>query len=168
MRRIPQIAIVGLLLMVGFSIAPHRARADDGGDAILGLWQTEPDDGDFARVRIVRDADGTYSGKIVWLNEPDFPASEGPEWEGKPKVDRKNPDPDLQSRPIIGLQIVQGFHYDGDNVWVDGSIYDPKKGKTYSCKMTLRDNGDLFVRGYIGFSFIGRTTTWTRVSTDQE
>lgn len=167
MRRMPLIAFVGLLSIAGVTLAARAARAEGAGDAIVGLWQTEPDDGDFAHVRITREPDGTYSGKIVWLNQPDFPASEGPEWEGKPKVDRKNPDPDLRSRPIIGLQIVEGFHYDGDNVWVDGSIYDPKKGKTYSCKMTLRDDGDLFVRGYIGFSFIGRTTTWKRVESSE-
>ena len=79
-------------------------------------------------------------------------------------MDRENPDPKLQKRPILGLRIVEGFHYAGDDVWVDGTIYDPKKGKTYSCKMTLREDGTLFVRGFIGFSFIGRTTVWKPVT----
>jgi uncharacterized protein (DUF2147 family) len=158
---IAPVLIVSLLSVIAF--LPGVARAEHGADAVVGLWQTEPDDGDFARVRISRQDDGTYAGKIVWLNEPNFPASEGPEWEGKPKVDRLNPDPALRDRPIIGLEIVRGFRYDGDDVWVDGKIYDPKKGKTYSCKMTLREDGSLFVRGFIGFSFIGRTTVWERV-----
>jgi uncharacterized protein (DUF2147 family) len=55
------------------------------------------------------------------------------------------------------------FVYDEDNVWNDGKIYDPKTGKTYSCKMTLSGNKkSLDVRGFIGFSLIGRTSVWTR------
>jgi uncharacterized protein (DUF2147 family) len=48
-----------------------------------------------------------------------------------------------------------------DVFWEDGKIYDPKNGKTYSCKMTLEGN-ELKVRGYVGFSLLGRTTVWTR------
>jgi len=41
-------------------------------------------------------------------------------------------------------------------------VYDPKSGKTYSCKMTLK--GDkLDIRGFVGVSLIGRTDTFTRV-----
>lgn len=167
MHRVPTAPLLIAALLVVGALAPRIASAEHGADAVVGLWQTEPDGGDFARVRITRQEDGTYAGKIVWLNQPNFPASEGPEWEGEPKVDRNNPDPALRNRPIIGLEIVKGFHYDGDDVWVDGTIYDPKKGKTYSCKMTLREDGTLFVRGFIGFSFIGRTTVWTRVASSE-
>ena len=48
------------------------------------------------------------------------------------------------------------------NVWDNGELYDPKKGKTYSGKITLTDKNTLDLRGYIGFSFIGRSSTWTR------
>ena len=58
--------------------------------------------------------------------------------------------------------MLKGFSFD-DGEWVDGSIYDPKTGKTYSCKMTLKGNDKLSVRGYIGISLIGRTDVWTRV-----
>ncbi len=131
-------------------------------DRLLGMWKTQPEGQDFAHVKITREGN-TYVGTIVWLNQPDYPASEGPQWVGKPKVDRNNPDASLRARPIIGLQILRGFSYDGDGVWSGGTIYDPKKGKTYSCKITLRADGTLFVRGYIGFSWLGRTTVWTPV-----
>jgi hypothetical protein len=49
--------------------------------------------------------------------------------------------------------------------WVDGRIYDPDNGKTYKCKMTLKEGGILHVRGYIGISALGRTTIWTRPET---
>jgi uncharacterized protein (DUF2147 family) len=61
----------------------------------------------------------------------------------------------------MGLDILSGFKYGGGNIWQDGKIYDPKNGKTYSCKMTLEGN-ELKVRGYVGFSLLGRTTVWTR------
>jgi uncharacterized protein (DUF2147 family) len=59
---------------------------------------------------------------------------------------------------------VWDFVYDGEGVWEDGDIYDPKSGKTYSCYMKLQSMDKLKVRGYIGISLIGRTTYWTRTS----
>ncbi len=61
----------------------------------------------------------------------------------------------------MGLLILKGFRFDGKQ-WVDGTIYDPDNGKTYKCNITMQDKNTLFVRGYIGISAIGRTTTWKR------
>jgi len=55
-----------------------------------------------------------------------------------------------------------GFTLIKDKIWDDGELYDPKKGKTYSGMMTLKDENTIDLRGYIGFSFIGRSSTWTR------
>ena len=44
-----------------------------------------------------------------------------------------------------------------------GTIYDPKNGKTYDCKVTRDEKGNLNVRGFIGISLIGRTTYWLKV-----
>ena len=51
-----------------------------------------------------------------------------------------------------------------NNKWSNGSIYDARSGKTYNLNANLKNQNTLFMRGYIGFSLIGRTTTWTRVS----
>ena len=119
-------------------------------DDVLGLWLT--DDGK-ARIEIYKEQ-GKYNGKIVWLREPSNP-------DGTPKLDKENPDKELQKKPIIGLNLVKGFNYD-DGVWEDGEIYDPENGKTYACRMKLK--GDkLDVRGYIGVSMFGRTVVWTKV-----
>ena len=134
----------------------------DGEDAIVGLWMTDPDAaGGAARVEIRREGT-SYSGRIIWLAEPLYSTGEGPQWEGREKVDRENPDPSLQDRPIIGLEILRGFHYEGGGKWSGGTIYDPNNGKTYKCWMKLKD-GKLKLRGYIGFSMLGRTSYWTRV-----
>jgi uncharacterized protein (DUF2147 family) len=62
---------------------------------------------------------------------------------------------------ILGLPILRDFKYKGANEWEGGKIYDPKNGKTYSCKMTLQGN-TLKVRGFVGISLLGRTTIGTK------
>jgi uncharacterized protein (DUF2147 family) len=53
-------------------------------------------------------------------------------------------------------------HQDGD-VWDGGKILDPKTGKVYKVKLQTEDNGaKLTVRGYIGFSLLGRSQVWER------
>jgi uncharacterized protein (DUF2147 family) len=123
-------------------------------DMILGKWLNEDKD---AHIEITKDA-GKYFGKIVWLRDPIDTLT------GKPKVDDKNSDKALQSRPVLGLEILKDFTFDGKDEWSDGTIYDPKNGKTYDCYMEIRVTGILKIRGYIGISWIGRTTYWTRVN----
>ncbi len=141
--------IVGWIIIVSLGV-----RAQNAGDRILGVWLTEEGK---AKVQIYKKDDGKYYGKIIWLKEPTYP-------DGRPKVDRHNPDPKLRNRPIIGLEILKGFEWDeDDNEWDDGEIYDPESGNTYDAYMWLEDENTLKIRGYIGFSMIGRTTTWKRV-----
>jgi uncharacterized protein (DUF2147 family) len=123
-------------------------------DMILGKWLNEDKD---AHIEITKDA-GKYFGKIVWLRDPIDTLT------GKPKVDDKNSDKVLQSRPVLGLVILKDFTFDGEDEWSEGTIYDPKNGKTYDCYMEIGETGILKIRGYIGISWIGRTTYWTRVN----
>ena len=123
---------------------------DTPGDAVLGQWLTE---GDKAVVEIFG-CDDRYCGKIVWLKEPTNPDSSD-------VLDTENPDPSKRNRTVLGLNLVWGFRYDESQGWVDGSIYDPDNGKTYSCKMNL-EGDTLKVRGYVGISLFGRTTVWKR------
>ena len=147
-----------ILLLLGMVAVPFsRVQAQEvKGDDILGVWLNEDKD---AHVQIYKEGD-KYFGKIIWLKEPIDPDT------GKPKVDDKNDDESLQNRPIMGLLLLKDFVFDGDDEWEDGEIYDPKSGNTYSCYMEFpdEDNKDyLKIRGYIGFSLLGRTTYWTRV-----
>jgi uncharacterized protein (DUF2147 family) len=68
-----------------------------------------------------------------------------------------------QKNTTIGITNLLGFTYEGNSVYDNGTVYDPENGKTYKCIMTLENINSLYVRGYIGFSFIGRTDVWTRV-----
>jgi uncharacterized protein (DUF2147 family) len=120
---------------------------------VIGNWLVQDKK---AKVQIFKRSN-KYFGKIVWLREPN-------DEQGKPKHDKENPEEKLRSRPLLGLEMLTDFVYDEDLVWEDGEIYDPKNGKTYSCKMTLSEDGKtLDVRGYIGISLIGRTSVWSRV-----
>ena len=56
---------------------------------------------------------------------------------GTAKIDYKNPDSARQKTPLMGLQIMEGFQFSGDNIWKNGNIYDPDSGKTYSSKITM-------------------------------
>lgn len=79
---------------------------------------------------------------------------------GQPKKDRRNPKKELRARELLGLIILTGLKKDGDK-WSGGEIYDPNSGNTYRCEARLE--GDILkIRGYIGVSLIGRTTSWRR------
>jgi len=39
---------------------------------------------------------------------------------------------------------------------------DPKSGKVYDCYLTLEAEDKLKVRGFLGFSILGRTQNWIR------
>ena len=64
-----------------------------------------------------------------------------------------------KNQPIEGLLILKGLTKDGDS-WTDGTILDPANGKEYDCTISLNGPSKLKVRGFIGFSFLGRTQVW--------
>lgn len=138
--------IAGFIVAMMLTSVMYAQSADD----ILGIWYTE---GGKSKVEITK-KDGKYSGKIIWLKTPNRE-------DGTPKLDRENENEKLRSRKVLGINVIQGFDWDDDE-YEDGTIYDPENGKTYSCVITWEDANTLNVRGYIGFSLLGRTTVWTR------
>jgi len=148
--------VLGLALVLLLSIGLQAQKPD----AIVGKWFN----GDkSAHIDINKAAGGKYFGKIVWLKEPVYPADDKKGMAGKTKVDRENPDPAKRTQPVMGLLTLRNFVHSGGNLWEQGMVYDPKNGKDYKCKMTLQSPDVLNVRGFIGFSLIGRTEVWTRV-----
>ena len=125
---------------------------------ILGVWNTADNRG---QVEVFKKQD-KYFAKIIKLKEPNFPLNDKRGMGGKPQVDRENPKPELRNRPLVGLEIMSGCVYAGKDEWKGGKIYDPENGKTYKCHMTLAATNRLELRGFIGISLLGRTTTWTR------
>jgi uncharacterized protein (DUF2147 family) len=142
---------VKFLLMFLFLGLVLPLKAFDA-NSIVGNWKTAPG---TAIIQIYKAADGSYQGKIIKTTPK-------PDDKDVLTVDKNNPKPELKSRPIVGLMILKDFKYDGEE-WGDGTIYDPKNGKDYSCKMWLEDKNTLKIRGYIGISLFGRTEIWTKV-----
>jgi len=67
----------------------------------------------------------------------------------------------LKDEPIAGLVIVNNLSKTEEG-WEDGTILDPKSGKEYDCYIEFIDENTLKVRGFIGFSLLGRTQIWKR------
>ncbi len=139
--------VVQLLYWACLALAlgnPAQA-ADDAQTRVMGNWLTEPRDG---IIQISQAADGTLQGRIVGGNEPG-------------KLDSHNPDPAKRGIALRGQVIMSGLKYDGEGRWSGGSIYKPADGKTYKCKIELRADGTLKVRGFIGVSLLGQNQIWT-------
>ncbi len=152
--RLRNLLLFAAVLTLSIPMVSLAAQADD----ILGVWFNGEKD---AKIEIVKCAE-KYCGKIIWLKEPNYPEGSKDGTPGTPKLDHNNPDAAFKKAPVLGLQIVYDFAFAGDDLWKDGRVYDPKNGKTYKGKMTLISPQQLNLRGYIGISLIGRTTSWTR------
>ncbi|MGY6559273.1 MAG: DUF2147 domain-containing protein [Nitritalea sp.] len=139
------LSVVGLQLLAG-----QRAEAQSAGD-ILGVWWTQDKD---AKVELFQEK-GKFYGKLVWI-KPDPEVKE-------PVLDENNPDKSQRSRPLLGIRLLEDFHFNGER-YEGGTIYDPTNGKKYSSHMTLKNQQTLELRGYVGVSFVGRSVTWTRAS----
>ena len=141
----------GLFLLIVFSFVVISVLAQSQ-DRIEGIWYNAEQ---TAKIQLYKATDGLYYGKIVWLKIPLL--------DGKPKTDIHNPDKNRRNDPEMGLVILRHLKKINETSYDDGSIYDPKNGKTYTCKITPKGN-TLDLRGYMGISLLGRTTIWTKAT----
>ncbi|MCF6240348.1 MAG: DUF2147 domain-containing protein [Bacteroidales bacterium] len=119
---------------------------------IEGKWKTIDDETGEAKsiVEIWKAKDGLYYGKIIKLFD---------ETKQNDVCDECDKDDPRYNKPIIGMVIIRKMEKVEDNEWDEGDILDPANGKVYDCKM-WREGKNLQVRGYIGWSLIGRSQTW--------
>jgi len=140
------------LLAITLLMLPYAVHAAD----LSGVWQTTDDKTGKPRslVRIVETA-GEYSAIV----EKGLLATDT----GDAVCDKCTDE--RKGQKIIGMTIAKHLKKStNSNVYDSGEILDPENGKTYKCKMTLSPNGnELEVRGFIGFSLLGRSQTWKRV-----
>jgi uncharacterized protein (DUF2147 family) len=126
------------------------------GDSVFGIWLTE---GGLSKLEITPCGDKACA-HVVWLKHSTYMNStDGPV--GSEKIDRHNPDPSLRNRPVLGIQVMDGLTPEGD-WWKNGNCYDPQSGSSYQCKMRLESSNELKIRGFVGFSLLGRSYTLTR------
>ncbi|HTA65655.1 MAG TPA: DUF2147 domain-containing protein [Xanthomonadaceae bacterium] len=153
MRKILLIAATGLL-----GLLPCASMAQDMNSPV-GVWKTIDDKTGKAKSLVkIFEVNGKLSGQVIEV----YP------------LPGEDPDPICDkctggdhNKKIKGLVIMWGFTHDGD-VWDGGHIFDPQKQGSdedpYKAKLTVIEGGQsLIVRGYLGFSWIGRSQTWHRV-----
>lgn len=119
---------------------------------VLGKWKTIDDDTGAAKSIVeIYESNGKIYGKVLQILEKGKEDKVCEECKG----DKKN-------KPIKGMIIINGLTKNDDE-WDGGKILDPKSGKEYKCVISLENENKLKVRGYVGFSLLGRTQYWTRI-----
>jgi uncharacterized protein (DUF2147 family) len=154
MKQVFRIAFATSLLLAA-------ATAMAATDSPVGKWKQIDDvSGKQKSVIEITDNGGTLQGKVLQIMNlsPEEIAKGGGE---HPKCVLC--EGALKDQPVEGMTIMSGVKKDGD-VWDGGKILDPKTGKVYKVKLTLDNGGQkMDVRGYIGFSLLGRSQTWYRL-----
>ncbi|HKT96035.1 MAG TPA: DUF2147 domain-containing protein [Paraburkholderia sp.] len=136
------------LLLAPLAIAQQQAPADQ----IVGTWGA--DDGsvklDMFKAGAEFNAHLLYGNQVMEPDDVTF------------KKDTNNPNPALQSRSLKNIVFIQGLRWNGSE-WSDGSLYDGSSGRTYHCKVEIKD-GKMRLRGYLGIPALGQTRVFHRIS----
>lgn len=133
------------LLLILCSLATSAQNCN----RIVGKWLNK---GGQGQVEIYLQ-NGKYNGKLVWIKTPN-------DAQGHPLTDERNIRPALRKRALLGLEILKGFTCNG-STYTNGTIYDPRQGKNFTCILTLKDD-KLKVDGYMGMFQVG-SEVWTPV-----
>lgn len=156
--------VVAIIALLATSIG---ARAQDEvplapPDPIEGIWQTLL----LSEVTIAVCPEGfcgTLSKIIVpteGLTEEEIAAANAMPVESF--TDMRNPDPNLRSRPMLGLQILT-LHYSDKPGIYDGEIYNPQDGNTYSGYVELVSMDQVRLNGCVLYNIVCQGEDWVRV-----
>lgn len=141
--------------LIIFSFASLSAFSQFQESDVAGLWYFPDEEG----ICEIFEKNGKYYGKIAWQSEPY-------DRFGMIKTDFKNPDPKRHKKVLTGLTFMYGFKFNGKDKWDDGIVYNVLNGKNYKAHIKVKgENKDILeLRGFLGVSMIGQTSTWTRVT----
>ncbi|MBN1820720.1 MAG: DUF2147 domain-containing protein [Prolixibacteraceae bacterium] len=145
--------VLVLFFLAFYAISAYSQAADK----IVGIWWN---DEKTTKIKVEKQ-NGKYIGTIVYMIPEKYE-------NGLPPKDDENPDPALRERSVVGLQILDGLVFDAKkNEWKDGTIYDPKSGKTYDCYVWLESDELMKLKGFLlGMRFIGRSSEWYKTTLD--
>jgi uncharacterized protein (DUF2147 family) len=120
--------------------------------SVIGKWKTIDDEtGDAKSIVEVYSKSGKIYAKVIEILDLEHKNSVCIKCSGEDK-----------NKSILGLIVIKGLTKDGSE-YNSGEILDPKNGKLYKCALSLESKDKLKIRGYIGFSLLGRTQYWYRV-----
>lgn len=141
---------VWLILFIGmlnnFLTAQNLQKEEN---LIIGLWLMPENEG---IIEIYKEGK-FYNGKIIWMQEK--------EADGSPLKDKENPIDRLQTRTVIGLEVMSNYKYDEDKTWNGGTFYAAKKGKILEPDFILINENTLNIN--VSFFLFSKTIKLTRI-----
>lgn len=145
MKSLPLFLVMCMMTLVAMAQSP------------VGTWKTIDDETGKARSIVeIYEQDGKLYGKVVKL------LNRTADEEQDPSCDECDEDDPRYNKKVVGMVILTDLEKADGNEWEDGEILDPKNGSVYSCYIELEEADKLKVRGYLGFSLLGRTQYWYR------
>jgi len=120
---------------------------------VVGVWKNlDDEDGEVKSHLEVYEEDGLVYARVLKILD-----------NASLKICTKCKD-DRKDKDIEGMVIMWDMKPEKKKTkFKGGKILDPKNGKTYSCKIELKEPDVLKVRGYIKAPLFGRTQEWYRV-----
>lgn len=146
-------------VLFSFQLLAENSTERPAESSPVGQWRTIDDVDKKERAIIeIYQKDNKLFGKIIkaFPREGDKPLCENCEGADK-------------GAPMIGLEILKNVSQEAlTKTWSGGTILDPKNGKIYKVYLELQDDegkkdAQLKVRGFIGWSILGRTQYWYRL-----
>ncbi len=124
-------------------------------DEILGKWMATDKS---VEVNVYKEGNA-FRAKVIWFDE----RLGG----GSPlnsRVDIYNPDINLRHRKIIGMDILEGLHFNTENQrYENGKIYDGSSGRIWDANVEIKEGSRLCVRGFWKWTWIGKTLYFGRI-----
>ena len=146
--------LLTLFCALALALPSFAQGLNDKADNIVGEYLTNRG-GSKSKVRITKNADGTYNAQVFWVEKP-FDA------QGNKRKDVKNPDKNLRNVDIDKVVLVKGLKYDADDKeWGGAKIYDPTKGMRVNATAEFVEPNKLKLRATI--LGIGKTLYWTKI-----
>jgi uncharacterized protein (DUF2147 family) len=160
-RRTQSAGIALLVPACILALSTQTALADD--KSVFGYWKSiDSETGKPQSIFRLWEYEGKLVGRIVKLL---------PKPGEKPQTICSECTGRQHNKPVVDLIFFWGFVRDqgSDRKWVDGTVLNPRDGKSYHCEAELSEDGKtLHVFGYIRFLIkIGGTDVWQRPTPEE-